>query len=82
MTIETHVRHLSPAYFDDQLRIHARCVDVRGARFRYEYVVEREGETIATGWTAHACVDAATFRPTRVPSWLVEAIAAAETSPV
>jgi acyl-CoA thioesterase FadM len=58
--------------------VHARCVDVRGARFRYEYVVERDAEAIADGWTGHACVDAVTFRPTRVPNWLVEEIRAAE----
>ena len=67
LTIETHVRHLRPVQFDDELRIHARCVDLRGARFRYEYVVERNGETVADGWTLHACVDALTLRPTRVP---------------
>jgi acyl-CoA thioester hydrolase len=78
LTIETHVRHLSPARFDDVLRVHARCVNVRGARFRYEYVVEREGETIADGWTGHACVDAVTFRPTRVPDWLIDEIKRAE----
>jgi acyl-CoA thioester hydrolase len=78
MTIETHVRHLKPARFDDRLKVHARCVDVRGARFRYEYVVERDAQAIAEGWTRHACVDAVTFRPTRVPDWLVEEISAAE----
>jgi acyl-CoA thioester hydrolase len=78
MTIETHVRYLKPAYFDDRLSVHARCVDVRGARFRYEYVVERDGETIADGWTGHACVDAKTFHPTRVPDWLVDEIRRAE----
>lgn len=78
LTIETHVRHLMPAHFDDRLRIHARCIDLRGARFRYEYVVEREGKTIADGWTGHACVDAATLRPTRVPDWLVREIRQAE----
>jgi acyl-CoA thioester hydrolase len=78
MTIETHVRHLKPARFDDRLKVHARCVDVRGARFRYEYVVERNGETIADGWTAHACVDATTHLPTRVPDWLRDEIAKAE----
>ena len=60
MTIETHVRYLKPARFDDRLKVHARCVDVRGARFRYEYVVERDAEAIADGWTGHACVDAVT----------------------
>jgi acyl-CoA thioesterase FadM len=53
---------------------------VRGARFRYEYAVERGGETIADGWTSHATVDARTFAPTRVPEFLSAAIAAAESS--
>ena len=78
LVLETHVRYLQPARFDDRLRVHARCLDVRGARFRYEYAVERDGAVIADGWTAHACVDADTLRPTRVPVWLAEAIARAE----
>ena len=78
LVLESHVRYLQPARFDDRLVVRSRVVGLRGARFRYEYVVERDGETIADGWTAHACVDAASFRPTRVPSWLVEAIAAVE----
>jgi acyl-CoA thioester hydrolase len=78
VVLETHVRYLQPAKFDDRLLVHARCRDVQGARFRYEYAVERGGETIADGWTAHATVDAETFRPTRVPTWLREAIASAE----
>ena len=78
LTIETHVRHLKPAQFDDRLRIHARCVDLRGARFRYEYVVERAGTRIATGWTTHATVDAASRMPTRVPPWFVDAVLSAE----
>jgi len=80
VVLETHVRYLEPARFDDRLTVHARCVDVRGARFRYEYAIERGGAVIADGWTAHATVDAQTFRPTRVPSWLTEAILAAESS--
>jgi acyl-CoA thioester hydrolase len=78
VVLETHVRYLQPARFDERLRIHARCLEVRGARFRYEYAVERDGTLVADGWTAHATVDALTFRPTRVPDWLREAIASAE----
>jgi acyl-CoA thioester hydrolase len=78
VVLETHVRYLEPARFDDRLRVHARCVDVKGARFRYEYAIEREGTLIADGWTAHATVDGATMRPTRVPTWLQDAIASAE----
>ena len=75
---EASVRYGVPARFDDSLRIHARCFGVRGARFRFEYLIEREGERVADGWTAHACVDGRTLRPTRVPARLSEAIARAE----
>jgi acyl-CoA thioester hydrolase len=78
LTTETHVRYLKAVFFDDRLRIHARCVDVRGARFRYEYVLERDGDVVADGWSQHAVVDRETLRPTRFPVWLAEAVAAAE----
>jgi acyl-CoA thioester hydrolase len=78
VVLETHIRYLQSARFDDRLLVHARCLDVKGARFRYEYAVERDGAVIADGWTAHATVDAVTMRPTRVPGWLREAIASAE----
>ena len=81
LVLESHVRYLMPARFGDRVRIHARCGDVRGARFRYDYVVERAGERLADGWTTHATADARTLRPTRVPDWLVEAIARAESGP-
>lgn len=78
LTIEAHVRYIAPARFDDRLTIRARCGELRGARFRFDYAVVREGETVAAGWTRHACVDARTHRPTRVPGWLAEEIATAE----
>jgi acyl-CoA thioester hydrolase len=75
---EANVRYREPAYFADRLTIRARCLDVRGARFRFECLIERDGTPVAEGETKHACVDAQTRRPTRVPSWLAEAIASAE----
>jgi acyl-CoA thioester hydrolase len=78
LTTEVRVHYRRAAYFDDRLRIWTRCVDLRGARFRYEYVVERAGEIVAEGHTAHATVDAVTRRPTRVPTWFAEAVARAE----
>src|ERR1700730_6398114 len=50
LVLETHLRNLRPARFDDPLVVHARCGDVRGARFRFDYAIAREGETIADGW--------------------------------
>ena len=78
---EASVRYGAPARFDDTVRVRARCGDVRGARFRFDYLLERDGERIADGWTTHACVDAQTLRPTRVPEWLAQAIATAEGAP-
>ncbi len=80
LVLESHVRYLQPARFDDQLVINARCVDIKGARFRYEYAIARDGEVIADGWTSHATVDGQSLRPTRVPTWLTEAILSAEQS--
>ena len=77
-TVEASVRYRAPARFADRLEIGARCLDVRGARFRFEYAIERDGTLLADGWTAHACLDAKTLQPTRVPAFLVEAIAQAE----
>ena len=75
---EAHVSYGAPARFDDRLSVHARCVDVHGARFRFEYLIERGSARVADGWTAHACVDAGTHRPTRIPPDLARAIATAE----
>jgi acyl-CoA thioester hydrolase len=80
-TTEAYVRYLEGTRFADELRIHVRATDLRGARFRFEYVVERTSEPqgiVADGWTAHACVNAETLRPTRMPEWLAEAIAGVE----
>ena len=49
--LESHVRYLQPARFDDRLLVHARIGKVRGARFRFDYEITREGEAIADGWT-------------------------------
>ena len=80
LTLDAAVTYRAPARFDDRLTIHARCLPPRGARFRFEYLVEKDGRTIAEGATGHGCVDARTLRPTRVPQWLLADIASAEPS--
>jgi acyl-CoA thioester hydrolase len=81
LVLESHCRYVVPAVFDDILHVHTRCVDLRGARFRYEYAIVRDdGTLMADGYTAHACVDALTLKPTRVPDWLCDAIGLVESS--
>lgn len=74
LTTEVHVTYHRAASFDETLRIRARCVDMRGARFTYEYRIERGDELVAEGYTRHATVARESYRPTRVPGWLIEAI--------
>jgi acyl-CoA thioester hydrolase len=78
LTTGVEVRYHRAARFDDRLRVWARCTDLRGARFRYEYAIERDGELVAEGSTSHATVDARTHRPVRLPAAFVEAVATAE----
>jgi acyl-CoA thioester hydrolase len=81
LVLESFCRYRVPVRFDDLIDVHSRCVGTRGSRFRFEYhLVREDGTSVADGWTAHACVDARTFRPTRVPGWLAEAIRAAEST--
>jgi acyl-CoA thioester hydrolase len=78
LTTAVEVRYLRAARFDDRLRIWTRPTGLRGARFRYEYAVERDGELLAEASTSHATVDAQTHRPVRLPLAFVEAVASAE----
>jgi acyl-CoA thioester hydrolase len=80
LTLEALCRYRRPVRFDDELVVHTRCIAPRGARFRYEYAIVRGDELVADGHTEHACVDAQTLRPTRVPDWLADAIRAAESA--
>ena len=47
LTTGVHVEYDRAAAFDDVLTIRVRCAEIRGARFRYEYVVERADERVA-----------------------------------
>lgn len=80
LTTELFVRYHRAAYFDERLTVWARCTGVRGARFRYEYRIVRDGELVAEAHTGHATVDRETYRPVRVPGWLAEAVARAESA--
>ena len=80
-TVESYIRYRAATRFDDSLRIWARTGDLRGARFRFEYALERLSEPaglVADAWTAHACVDATTLRPLRMPAWLADALGGLE----
>jgi acyl-CoA thioester hydrolase len=70
--VEAGVRYLRPVVFDDLLRVATRAENIRGARFTFCYEIVRDADNVcvATGRTVHACVDARSMRPVRIPEWL------------
>jgi acyl-CoA thioester hydrolase len=69
-------RYLAPARFDDVLAIHTRAGRIGRASMRFEYEVRREPDSalVAEGFTEHALLDRQTFRPTRLPDGIRQAI--------
>ena len=68
--VEAGAAYVSPARYDERLRITTRLVSVKGVRVRFEYHVAREtGETVSTGFTVHAAVGR-DGRPIRLPDAL------------
>jgi len=72
VVVDATVRYRQPAFFDDLLLVDTHATDVGGVRFTYVYEIRREkdGVIVASGQTVHACVDAQTLRPVRLPDWL------------
>lgn len=75
--VEATVRYRQPARFDDLLVVRVAAADVGRARFTFAYEVVREDDDrslLATGQTVHACVEAATLRPVRLPQSVRDAL--------
>ena len=63
---EAHVRYRQPARYDDQVSLECWPTAVRAASLRFDYLVRRDGDLLAEGFTGHACVDGS-GRPRRFP---------------
>jgi len=74
--IEAHAEYRKAAHYDDLLRIVTFLREKPVARVRIDYEVYRDGETelLATGYTIHTFVIAATGKPTRAPAQFLEAV--------
>jgi acyl-CoA thioester hydrolase len=69
--VEAYVKFVKPAELDDLLDVRCWVSERRRASFRFAYEIRNEaGETVAAGWTLHACWDPATSRTIGIPSWL------------
>ncbi|MEY8878169.1 MAG: tol-pal system-associated acyl-CoA thioesterase [Leptothrix sp. (in: b-proteobacteria)] len=73
---ETSVRYLQPARLDDLLDVDVQLIEAGRASLLLLQHARRDGITLAEGRIRIGCVDAGTFRPRRIPSLILERIAA------
>jgi acyl-CoA thioester hydrolase len=69
---ETRVRYLRPARLDDALEITVILQQRGKASMDLRQQALRDGELLAEGDIRIGCVDAASFRPRRMPATLLE----------
>lgn len=69
---DTSVRYLRPARLDDQLEVSARLLEKRRASLQIAQQAWRGAELLTEGTIRLACVNAATFKPSPLPSNLTQ----------
>jgi acyl-CoA thioester hydrolase len=75
---EAYCKYRRPAYYEDLLDIDIQVTELGHVRIRFGYQVRRAGDLLADGHTMHACVDAKSGRPVRIPEPLRVAFAGAD----
>ena len=65
--VESGVRYLQPARYDDELAVETRCTEVGGATVTLRFAVRRGEDLLATGFTRLGAVDTVN-RVKRLPS--------------
>ena len=76
---ETAVRYLRPARLDDEIDVSVRIVEAGRASLVIDQTALHlaSGALLAEGRIRIGCVDAATFRPRRIPSLILDRLPAA-----
>ncbi len=72
--MELGVKFFHPAYYDDELEIEARYQPRRRALIRLDYVVWREQQRLAEGFTTHLFVDKQARRAMKPPQFFWDAV--------
>ncbi|MBL7672397.1 MAG: acyl-CoA thioesterase [Bdellovibrionaceae bacterium] len=70
--LETHVKHIKPAVFGDELNILLEARRLGHAKVQFQYQVRRlvardRGELLCTGQTVHVALDSK-LRPMKIPT--------------
>ena len=67
VVVEALLNYRRPAFFDDELTLRTTLAELGKVSLRFDYQVLRDGESLVTGHTRHACIDLATGKPVRMP---------------
>lgn len=76
VVVEATAQYKAPARYDDELTIATRVAELRNRSLIFDYEVRQGDTVVATGRTAHVCVDRE-GKPVRLPEAVRQAIEAA-----
>jgi acyl-CoA thioester hydrolase len=74
--LESFVKYISPAYYDDVLRVKSFVKELPVFRIHIEYLITRNGEKeiVSEGFTEHVFINITTKKAVRIPDFFTEAI--------
>ncbi len=70
--VEVSCKYKSSAFYDDILIIKTKLSNLKRASLRFEYVIEKDGFEVASGFTTHACLCAKTRKVKKIPDDIYE----------
>lgn len=71
--VDAHVRYRAASRYDDELRVVTRLDELGSRSLRFSYELWRDATLVATGETAHVCLDRQ-GKPVALPALLREAV--------
>jgi acyl-CoA thioester hydrolase len=69
------VEYLQPAVFNDELEATVALATARGSVLEFAQTINRGRSTLVTGTVKVACINTRSFKPVRIPKFLVETLA-------
>ncbi len=74
--IETYIKFISPAYYDEQLIIESRVENLPTVKVRIDHTIicKDRNVIIAEGYVVLAFLDANTGKPIRAPKFFIDAV--------
>ena len=72
--IDSYVRYIQPALYDDILEINTRLDETLSAKIQFIYNIKCNEKLIAEGYTNHVFANAETMKPVRPPKIYLDII--------